>query len=38
MYPEIARFIDIATIGLLVICVIAFAQLVLAWWRSRQDR
>lgn len=37
MYPEIMRFIDIASIGLIVICMLAFGQLVLAWWRSRQD-
>lgn len=38
MYPEIIRFIDVATVGLIVICVLAFGQLLLAWWRSKQDR
>lgn len=38
MYPEITRFIDVATVGLIVVVVLAFGQLVLAWWRSRQDR
>jgi len=38
MYPEISRFIDVATVGLIVVVSLAFAQLVLTWWRSRQDR
>jgi len=38
MYPEIQQLINLATVGLVVVMVLAFGQLVLAWWRSRQDK
>jgi len=38
MYPEIQQLIDVVTVGIVVVLALAFGQLVLAWWRSRQDR
>lgn len=35
MYPIVEQFITIATVGIVILIALAFGQLVLAWWRSR---
>lgn len=38
MYPEIQQLIDVVTIGIALILALAFGQLALAWWRSRNGQ